>query len=81
MRCGPSWRALNPAYLARLERSIPDMFPKAYRWVAEMEQIAEFIGAEREGADIYSGMARLYEWIASELERGGSSDIEALADF
>ncbi len=71
----------QPGYLTRLERSIPDMFPKAYRWVAEMEQIAEFIGDEREGAKIYMGMARLYEWIASELSDGDSRSIEALADF
>jgi putative dehydrogenase len=68
-------------YLARAERSIPDMFGKAYRWVAEMEQIAEFIGADREGAAIYGGMARLYEWIASELNRAESADIVALAEF
>ena len=71
----------QPGFLARLEKSLPDMFPKAYRWVAEMEQIAEFIGSDREGAEIYSGMARLYEWIASELEAGDSASIEALADF
>jgi len=71
----------QPGFLARLERSIPDMFPKAYRWVAEMEQIAEFIGDQREGANIYEGMARLYEWIASELSLGDSQSIEALAEF
>jgi 3-hydroxyisobutyrate dehydrogenase-like beta-hydroxyacid dehydrogenase len=71
----------QPQFLARLERSIPDMFPKAYRWVAEMAQIAEFIGDTREGATIYDGAARLYEWIASELDRGESDSIEALAQF
>ena len=71
----------QPGFLARLERSVPDMFPKAYRWVAEMEQIAEFIGGDREGARIYDGAARLYEWIASELDRGNSAGIEALKKF
>ena len=71
----------QPGFLARLERSIPDMFPKAYRWVAEMEQIAEFVGSAREGANIYEGAARLYEWIVSELERGNSDSIEALGEF
>jgi 3-hydroxyisobutyrate dehydrogenase-like beta-hydroxyacid dehydrogenase len=71
----------QPQFLARLERAIPDMFPKAYRWVAEMEQIAEFIGADREGATIYEGAARLYEWIASELNSGNSDRIDALAQF
>ncbi len=71
----------QPQFLARLERSIPDMFPKAYRWVAEMAQIAEFIGNTREGATIYDGAARLYEWIASELDRGESDSLETLAQF
>jgi len=71
----------QPGFLARLERSIPDMFPKAYRWVAEMEQIAEFIGDAREGATIYAGASLLYEWIASELNSGHSDSIEALAEF
>ncbi len=72
----------QPGFLARLERSIPDMFPKAYRWVAEMEQIAEFIGDAREGANIYEGAARLYEWIASELsEEPKTATIEALTEF
>jgi putative dehydrogenase len=71
----------QPHFLARLERSVPDMFPKAYRWVAEMEQIGEFIGDDREGAAIYQGAARLYEWIASELNRTESSSIESLAQF
>jgi L-threonate 2-dehydrogenase len=71
----------QPHFLARLERSIPDMLPKAHRWVAEMEQIAEFIGDEREGANIYEGAARLYEWIASELNSGNGTVIEALEQF
>jgi L-threonate 2-dehydrogenase len=71
----------QPHFIARLERSIPDMFPKAYRWVAEMEQIAEFIGDPREGAVIYEGAARLFEWIADELGRSDSDRITTLAEF
>ena len=71
----------QPNFLARAERSIPDMMPKAYRWVAEMEQIAEYIGDDREGAAIYGGAARLYEWIASELARDASPDLAMLLDF
>lgn len=71
----------QPQFLARLERFIPDMFPKAYRWVAEMEQIAEFVGDDREGATIYEGASLLYEWIASELNSGHSDSIEALVQF
>jgi len=71
----------QPGYLKRAELAIPDMFPKAYRWVAEMEQIAEYIGSEHEGAHIYDGMAQLYEWIASELKRPDSRDLASLAEF
>jgi L-threonate 2-dehydrogenase len=46
------------------------MFPKAYRWVAEMEQIAEFIGDPATGAAIYEGAARLYEAISADLIDG-----------
>jgi L-threonate 2-dehydrogenase len=71
----------QPQNLARLQRTIPDMLPKAYRWVAEMEQIAQFIGDEREGASIYQGTARLFEWVASELARDNSDSLAALANF
>jgi L-threonate 2-dehydrogenase len=58
----------QPEMLMRLERLIPAMFPKAYRWVAEMEQIAEFAGEDSKGASIYHGAASLYERITAELE-------------
>jgi Domain of unknown function (DUF1932) len=46
------------------------MFPKAYRWVAEMEQIARFISDPAAGATIYEGAASLYEAIAADLADG-----------
>ena len=55
----------QPSFLARIDRAIPDMRPKAYRWVAEMEQIAQFVGGPDEGATIYEGAALLYQRIAS----------------
>ncbi len=68
--------------LVRLERFIPTMFPKAYRWVAEMEQIADFAGDESEGAAIYQGAARLYERIAAEFEGDQPSKrLSALTTF
>ena len=54
----------QPGFLARIDRAIPDMRPKAYRWVAEMQQIAEFVGAPSDGATIYEGAALLYQRIA-----------------
>jgi 3-hydroxyisobutyrate dehydrogenase-like beta-hydroxyacid dehydrogenase len=55
----------QPGFLARLNRAVPAMRPKAYRWVAEMRQIAEFVGAPDDGATIYEGAALLYQRIAN----------------
>ena len=57
----------QPGFLARIDRAIPDMRPKAYRWVAEMRQIAEFVGAPEDGATIYEGAAHLYQRIADSV--------------
>ena len=55
----------QPGFLARLDRAVPAMRPKAHRWVAEMRQIAEFIGSADDGATIYEGAAVLYQQIAN----------------
>lgn len=56
----------QPYFLAWLDRAVPAMRPKAYRWIAEMQQIAEFVGDPDDGAMIYEGAARLYQRIASQ---------------
>ena len=72
----------QPAFLARIERALPDMLPKAYRWVAEMEQISEFIGDATEGAAIYQGAASLFESIAAECSEDVPDDlVSRLTDF
>ena len=72
----------QPDMLVRLERFVPAMFPKAYRWVAEMEQIADFASEESKGAAIYQGAARLYERIAAEFESDQLSEqLAALTSF
>ena len=60
----------QPELLERVYRYVPAMFPKAYRWVAEMEQIAEFIADPAAGATIYEGAARLFEAVADDLADG-----------
>jgi 3-hydroxyisobutyrate dehydrogenase-like beta-hydroxyacid dehydrogenase len=69
--------ASQPALMGRLSGSVPDMFSKAYRWVAEMEEIASFLG-ERSEADMFRGIAELYQRLADE---GSKKEIEALAAF
>jgi L-threonate 2-dehydrogenase len=64
----------QPQYVDRIDRFVPAMFPKAYRWVAEMEQIAEFIGDPAAGGSIYEGAARLFEAIAADLTEGLPQD-------
>ena len=57
--------ASQPQLLARFARAMPDMYGKAYRWVAEMREIAAFVGDQPEHA-IYEGMAGLFEHIAAD---------------
>lgn len=71
--------ASQPAVLAYLTRMVPDMFPKAYRWVAEMEEIAGFTGSEAE-RDMYEAIAMLYERLAQD-QAGAKDEISALAGF
>jgi putative dehydrogenase len=64
----------QPQSLDRIDRLVPAMFPKAYRWVAEMEQIAEFVADPAAGATIYEGAARLYAAIAADITDGAPQD-------
>jgi 3-hydroxyisobutyrate dehydrogenase-like beta-hydroxyacid dehydrogenase len=48
-----------------LERAVPGMPPKAYRWVAEMREIAAYAAADEAAELIYEGLARFYERIAA----------------
>ena len=59
----------QPNFRKYLDRFLPAMRPKAYRFVDEMRQIAEFVGSPNDGATIYEGAALLYQRIADELER------------
>jgi 3-hydroxyisobutyrate dehydrogenase-like beta-hydroxyacid dehydrogenase len=48
---------------ASLERSVPGMPPKAYRWVGEMEEIAATFGALGLTRKILEGAAELYRFV------------------
>jgi len=64
----------QPMFRAWLDRAVPAMRPKAYRWVAEMEEIAEFVGGPDDGATIYEGAARLYQRVANDRDTRRSVD-------
>ncbi len=70
----------QPALLDWLTRQVPRMYPKAYRWVAEMEAIAGFIGAPDAGGTILDGAAQLYRRIADDAT-GEQHDMSALDAF
>ena len=58
----------QPQLLAWLTRQTPNMYSKAYRWVAEMEEIAGFVGEDDAGHQIFAGAATLYDRIAEDFE-------------
>jgi 3-hydroxyisobutyrate dehydrogenase-like beta-hydroxyacid dehydrogenase len=62
----------QPALNAWLNRQIPTMYPKAYRWVAEMQEIATFGEAEPGVAAMYRGISDLYAAIADTMTAKGS---------
>lgn len=57
--------------LAKFSKGIPDMFPKAYRWVAEMDEIATFLGPDNPAADIFAAMADVFQQLATDRTRNG----------
>jgi len=52
--------------------------PKAYRWVAEMHEIAGFVGEDPAARAIYEGAAHFYERVAEDFS-GKQRDVSALA--
>ncbi len=62
------------------KRSLAQMPPKAYRWVAEMHEIAGFVGADPTAHELYEGAAHFYERIAEDFE-ADKKDVTALAAF
>jgi L-threonate 2-dehydrogenase len=70
----------QPALFGWLTRQVPGMYSKAYRWVAEMEEIAQFVGEDPAARSFYEGAARLYERLAADFE-GERKEVAALDAF
>jgi 3-hydroxyisobutyrate dehydrogenase-like beta-hydroxyacid dehydrogenase len=64
-----------------LKRQLSMMPPKAYRWVAEMQEIAGFVGDDPTARELYEGAADFYEKFAENFENGDKKDAAALAKF
>ncbi|KAG2113844.1 6-phosphogluconate dehydrogenase C-terminal domain-like protein [Suillus discolor] len=68
----------QPILLDRLVKTVPPMLPKAYRWIGEMEEIADFVGGSE--GDVYRGIAKVYERIEKSIA-GDQEDIATLTKF
>ncbi len=72
--------ASQPQLLQRFAKTLPDMVPKAYRWVAEMREIAAFVGEDSAASRMYDAFADFYERLAAD-ERGSKAEIELIERF
>ena len=66
--------------LGFLGKSVPGMYAKAYRWVAEMDEIADFIGEEFAEHAMQSAAARFYERIADDQD-GRKEELAVMNKF
>ena len=66
--------------LAWFTRQLGTMPPKAYRWVAEMREIAGFAGDDPAARELYEGAAEFYERFAEDFAND-KKDAAALAAF
>ncbi|MDR3457748.1 MAG: DUF1932 domain-containing protein [Verrucomicrobiae bacterium] len=64
-----------PAILARLTKGAPDMYPKAYRWVGEMHEIAAFLERGDPARGFFEAAAGIFARFAADHD--GPGDLEA----
>ena len=68
--------------LADIERNLPRVPPKAYRWVAEMEEIASTFTESGFSPQVFDGIARVFRMVAdSPLGRATPETRGTLADY
>ena len=67
----------QPEMLALLQHFLPAMPAKAYRWVAEMQEIAGFVADDPAAGEIFAGAAHFYERIAEDFA-ADRKNVEAL---
>ena len=71
----------QPQMLARMRSGIPGMYDKAYRWVAEMQEISDFLEKNPPSRDMYAAIARLYDYLSAahaEAQPGRDNAIRTL---
>ena len=67
----------QPEMLAWLQHFLPAMPAKAYRWIAEMQEIAGFVGDDPAAGELFAGAAHFYQRIAEDFAADGKT-MEAL---
>ncbi|CAF1280047.1 unnamed protein product [Didymodactylos carnosus] len=60
----------QPYVFKRMQSGIPDMAPKAYRWVGEMEEIASTFESMGLSPKIFQGAADTYRFVADQTPLG-----------
>ena len=70
----------QPALLGYLTRQVPGMYSKAYRWVAELDEIAAFVGDDHPEHAMLEAAARFYERIAADVD-GEKQEVGELDKF
>jgi putative dehydrogenase len=66
--------------LAQFKQQLPKMPAKAYRWIAEMQEIAGFVADDPAARELYDGAARFYEKMAEDFS-GNRKAADALDRF
>lgn len=73
-------RESESALLKNMSVRVPRMYSKAWRWVAEMEEIASFAKEDAAAHDIWMGISALYDRIAGDVA-GDHKEADVLARF
>ena len=70
----------QPALLPWLQRSSRRCIDKAYRFVGEMEEIADYVGEDASAQEMFDAFADFYTRLANDFE-GRQDEVKALSAF
>jgi putative dehydrogenase len=70
----------QPHLLPWLQRSVPAMFSKAYRYVGEMEEISDYVGEDISAQEMFDAFADFYTRLAADYD-GPQTEVNALSAF
>ena len=70
----------QPALLPWLQRQVPAMYSKAYRFVGEMEEISDYVGEDLSALEMFDAFADFFPRLAADYE-GEQTEVKALTAF